>query len=84
MNLLRCSVPEADKLLDQGSAEPDPGKSQSLYVAAAKAYRDSLCWVNVSDVYDTVAARKGYSNWQNQPAWMWDTNFASLKYAAGS
>jgi len=84
VNLLRCSVPEADKLLDQGSAEPDPAKSQGLYVAAAKAYRDSLCWVNISDVFDTVAARKGYSNWQNQPAWMWDTNFAGLKYASGS
>lgn len=40
--------------------------------------------MNISDVFDTVAARKGYSNWQNQPAWMWDTNFASLKYAGGS
>jgi peptide/nickel transport system substrate-binding protein len=80
VNLLRCTVPEADKLLDQGSVEPDPAKSDSLYVAAAKAYRDSACWINISDVNDTVAARKGYTGWQHQPAWMWDTDFASLKF----
>ncbi|QZT64266.1 ABC transporter substrate-binding protein [Mycolicibacterium austroafricanum] len=79
VNLMDCSVPEADKLLDAGSEEPDPAKSNELYVAAAKEYQKSLCWVNIADVYETVAARKGYSNWQHQPAWMWDTNFASLK-----
>jgi peptide/nickel transport system substrate-binding protein len=80
VNLQGCSVPEADKLLDQGSAEPDTAKSQALYVEAAKAYRDSLCWVNIADLHNTVAARKGYSNWQGQPAWMWDTDFSTLKY----
>jgi peptide/nickel transport system substrate-binding protein len=80
VNLQGCSVPEADKLLDEGSAEPDPAKSQALYVEAAKAYRDSLCWVNLADLHNTVAARKGYSNWQGQPAWMWDTDFSTLKF----
>ena len=80
VNLLGCSVPEADKLLDEGSAEPDRAKSQELYVEAAKAYRDSLCWVNLADLHDTVGARKGYSDWQHQPAWMWDTDFSTLKY----
>jgi peptide/nickel transport system substrate-binding protein len=80
VNLLGCSVPAADKLLDEGSAEPDPAKSQSLYVEAAKAYRDSLCWVNLADLHNTVAARKGYSNWNSQPAWMWDTDFSTLKF----
>jgi peptide/nickel transport system substrate-binding protein len=80
VNLLGCSVPEADKLLDEGSAEPDPAKSQALYVEAAKAYRDSLCWVNLADLHNTVAARKGYSNWNSQPAWMWDTDFSALNY----
>ncbi len=80
VNLQGCSVPEADKLLDAGSAEPDPAKSRALYVEAAKAYRDSLCWVNISDLHNTIAARKGYSGWQSQPAWMWDTDFSTLKY----
>jgi peptide/nickel transport system substrate-binding protein len=80
VNIEGCSVPEADKLLDAGSAEPDPAKSQALYVEAAKAYRDSLCWINLSDLYNTVAARKGYSGWQSQPAWMWDTDFSTLKH----
>lgn len=84
VNLLRCSVPEADKLLDEGSEEPDPAKSQSIYVAAGKAYRDSNCWINFADVYDTFAARKGYSGWQHQPPWQWDTDFASLTYKAPS
>ncbi|MCX2928667.1 ABC transporter substrate-binding protein [Mycobacterium sp. CVI_P3] len=80
VNLQGCSVPEADKLLDAGSAEPDPAKSQALYVEAAKAYRDSLCWVNLSDLHNSIAARKGYSGWRSQPAWMWDTDFSTLKY----
>ena len=82
VNLLRCSVPAADALLDQGSAEPDVTKSQDLYVQAAKAYQASDCWINVSDVYDTIAARKGYSGWSHQPPWQWDTNFATIKYQA--
>ncbi|WP_237160886.1 ABC transporter substrate-binding protein [Mycolicibacterium parafortuitum] len=80
VNLMDCSVPEADKLLDAGSEEPDPAKSEELYVAAAKEYQKSLCWVNIADVNETVAARKGYSNWHNQPAWMWDTDFSTLTF----
>ncbi|VEG53341.1 extracellular solute-binding protein [Mycolicibacterium aurum] len=80
VNLQGCSVPAADQLLDAGSAEPDPVKSQALYVEAAKAYRDSLCWVNLGDLHNTIAARKGYTDWSSQPAWMWDTDFAALKY----
>lgn len=80
VNLQGCSVPAADALLDQGSAEPDPARSQALYVEAAKAYRDSLCWINLSDLHNTIAARKGYSGWSSQPAWMWDTDFSTLKF----
>jgi peptide/nickel transport system substrate-binding protein len=80
VNLQGCSVPAADALLDQGSAEPDHAKSQALYVDAAKAYRDSLCWINLTDLHNTVATRKGYSGWQWQPAWMWDTDFSTLHY----
>ncbi len=80
VNIQGCSVPEADKLMDAGSIEPDPAKSQALYIDAGKAYRDSLCWVNISDLHNTIAARKGYSGWQSQPAWMWDTDFSTLKY----
>lgn len=80
VNLQGCSVPAADKLLDQGSAEPDDARSQALYVEAAKAYRDSLCWVNLADLHNSIATRKGYSNWQGQPAWMWDTDFSTLTY----
>jgi peptide/nickel transport system substrate-binding protein len=80
VNIQGCSVPNADKLLDQGSAEPDAAKSQALYIEAAKAYRDSLCWVNLGDLHNTIAARKGYSDWSSQPAWMWDTDFSTLTF----
>jgi peptide/nickel transport system substrate-binding protein len=79
VNLQGCSVPAADRLLDEGSATPDPARSAALYVEAAKAYRDSLCWVNIADLHNTIATRKGYSNWSGQPAWMWDTDFSALK-----
>ena len=81
VNLQGCSVPAADALLDQGSADPDQARSRALYVQAAKAYRDSLCWVNLADLHNSVATRKGYSNWQGQPAWMWDTDFSTLSFA---
>ncbi|MGY4711029.1 ABC transporter substrate-binding protein [Mycolicibacterium sp. CBM1] len=80
VNIQGCSVPDADKLLDAGSLEPDPAKSQALYIDAATTYRDSLCWLNIADLHNTVAARKGYSGWQSQPAWMWDTDFSTLKF----
>lgn len=80
VNLQGCSVPAADTLLDAGSAEPDPAKSQALYVDAAKKYRDSLCWINLADLHNTIAARTGYSGWSSQPAWMWDTDFSTLSY----
>jgi peptide/nickel transport system substrate-binding protein len=80
VNLQGCSVPAADALLDEGSAEPDHAKSQALYIEAAKAYRDSVCWVNLADLHNSVATRKGYSDWQGQPAWMWDTDFSTLKF----
>jgi peptide/nickel transport system substrate-binding protein len=79
VNLLGCSVPAADALLDEGLVEPDPEQSQALYVQAATAYRDSLCWINIADVNDTVATRTGYTGWSHQPAWMWDTGFATLQ-----
>ncbi|MGY1808013.1 ABC transporter substrate-binding protein [Blastococcus sp. SYSU D00669] len=81
VNLLGCTVPEADALLDQGLVEPDPERSQELYVQAATAYRDSLCWINLADVNDTIATRAGYTGWSHQPAWMWDTGFATLEPA---
>lgn len=80
VNLQGCSIPQADALLDEGSAEPDHAKSQALYIEAAQAYRDSMCWINISDLHNTVATRKGYTGWQWQPAWMWDTDFSTLKY----
>jgi peptide/nickel transport system substrate-binding protein len=79
VNLQGCSVPAADRLLDEGSATPDPARSAALYVEAAKAYRDSLCWVNIADLHNTIATRKGYTDWSGQPAWMWDTDFSALK-----
>jgi peptide/nickel transport system substrate-binding protein len=78
VNLLGCSVPAADALLDAGSRETDPDRSRALYVRAATAYRDSLCWLNLADVNDTVATRAGYGGWSHQPAWLWDTGFATL------
>jgi peptide/nickel transport system substrate-binding protein len=36
--------------------------------------------VNLADLHNTIAARKGYANWNSQPAWMWDTDFSTLKF----
>jgi peptide/nickel transport system substrate-binding protein len=78
VNLLGCSVPGADKLLDQAAQQPSPSASQKLGAQAAIAYRDSNCFMNIADVHDTIVLRKGLTGFDHQLPWVYDIRLASL------
>ncbi len=79
VNMLGCSVPEADRLLDQAAAQTDPERSQELGAQAAEAYRASNCWINIADVYDTIAVRKGYTGLVHQLPWLTAFDLAKVR-----
>jgi peptide/nickel transport system substrate-binding protein len=78
VNFNGCSVPQADKYLDQASVTADPQKSLALYVKAGVAYRDSLCWLNIADVGDTLVARAGLTGFEHALPWIYFTDFSKV------
>jgi peptide/nickel transport system substrate-binding protein len=79
VNLFGCKVPRADALLDRAAAEPDPDRSEQLGAQAAIAYRDSNCWLNVADVYDTIVLRNGLTGVVHQLPWVMEVQLASVR-----
>lgn len=79
VNLLGCTSPEGDKLLDQAAAKPTNEAAVPLNVKAAEAYRASNCWLNIADVEDVVIARAGITNFVHQLPWVLTVRLASLK-----
>jgi peptide/nickel transport system substrate-binding protein len=79
VNLLDCTSPQADKLLDQARAQPNEKAAQSLSARAAEAYRASNCWLNISDVQDTVITRKGITGFVHELPWVLDVDLADLR-----
>jgi peptide/nickel transport system substrate-binding protein len=55
-----------DKMLDAGLVKPGPAASRADYIAAGNLYSDSLCWLNIADVHDTIAARAGLCGWNHE------------------
>jgi peptide/nickel transport system substrate-binding protein len=78
VNLLGCSVPGADRLLDEAVRQPSAPASQALGAKAAIAYRESNCWLNIADVKDTIVMRKGLTGFDHQLPWIYDVRLASL------
>ena len=79
VNILGCTVPAADRQLDRAAAEPNADLSEDLSVEAAVGYRDSDCWINVADVFDTVVLRKGLTGAVHQLPWLGAIRLASVK-----
>jgi peptide/nickel transport system substrate-binding protein len=79
VNLLGCSVPGADHLLDQAAEQASPQASQRLGAQAAIAYRESNCWMIIADVHDTIVMRKGLTGFDHQLPWIYDIGLASLR-----
>jgi peptide/nickel transport system substrate-binding protein len=79
VNLLGCSVPGADHLLDQAAEQTTPAASQRLGGQAAIAYRESNCWLIIADVHDTIVMRKGLTGFDHQLPWIYDISLAALR-----
>ncbi len=79
VNLLGCTVPEADRALDEAASATTAEAALKANVAAAAAYRDSNCWINTTDGTDVIVARKGITGWEHQLPWVVNTRLAALK-----
>ena len=54
-----------DSPLDKARAKPSaPGGAVVERAVAAEAYRDSNCWLNISDVHDTVVTQQGITGFR--------------------
>jgi peptide/nickel transport system substrate-binding protein len=79
VNLLGCSVPKADKLLNKAAEQTTEHASQAVGAEAAIAYRDSNCWLNIADTHDTIVLRKGLTGFEHQLPWIYDLSLSSLR-----
>ena len=79
VNLLGCSNASGDALTERSDRQADEAASERLTIQAMEAYRDSNCWLNISDVRDTVVGRAGLTGWQHENPWVFMTRFASLR-----
>jgi peptide/nickel transport system substrate-binding protein len=66
VNYFGCSVPAADKLMDQGLHTADSTPVAADYAEAGAALVLSGCWDTIADVHDVVVARKGIGGLKHQ------------------
>lgn len=79
VNMLGCTVPGADKLLDEAARQTSAKRSEEIGAKAAEAYLASNCWMNIADVYDTIAVRKGITHLVHQLPWLGEIDLAALR-----
>jgi peptide/nickel transport system substrate-binding protein len=79
VNLLGCSVPNADALLDEAAVQPTSAAAVPLNVKAAEAYRASNCWLNIADDKDLVVARPGITGFEHELPWVLAVRLSALK-----
>jgi peptide/nickel transport system substrate-binding protein len=79
VNFLGCAVPAADNLANQARNTANAAQSQALYIQAAKDYQASLCWINIADLHDTIAAVGSLTGWQHELPWVFTVDLATLK-----
>jgi len=79
VNLLGCTDPEGDRLLDEAASAPTKEAGQKANVAAAEAYRKSNCWLNIADVNDVYVARKGITGFEKELDWTLAVRLGALK-----
>ena len=79
VNLLGCSVPEADKLAAEAAEQPTREESTDLSAEAAQAYAASDCWLNIADISDAYAADAGMSGFEKELPWVFTPRMAALQ-----
>ena len=79
VNLLGCTAPEGDRLLDEAAHATTPEAGMKANVAAAEAYRKSNCWLNTADANDIYVARKGLTGFAKELDWTLAVKLGELK-----
>jgi peptide/nickel transport system substrate-binding protein len=79
VNLLGCTSPEGDRLLDRAAEQATAKTAVALNAEAAEAYRASNCWLNVTDGKDVIVARSGLTGFQHELPWVLNTRLGDLK-----
>jgi peptide/nickel transport system substrate-binding protein len=79
VNLLGCTSPAADRLLDQAAEQATAETAVKLNAAAAEAYKNSNCWLNVADGKDVIVARAGITGFEHELPWVLNTRLGALK-----
>jgi peptide/nickel transport system substrate-binding protein len=79
VNLLGCTDPEGDRLLDEAASATTQEAGLKANVAAAEAYRKSNCWLNIADANDVYVARKGLTGFEKELAWTLAVRLGALK-----
>jgi len=78
VNLLGCTAPAGDAALDEALTKPNSAAAQPLEVAAAKAYRDSNCWLNIADIGDPLVVDKNITGFRHELPWVLTTDFSTM------
>lgn len=79
VNLLGCTVPKADALLDKAAEQPNAKDAVQPNIEAAEEYSASHCWINVADVKDVAVARPEITGFEHQLPWVFSIKLAGLK-----
>lgn len=79
VNLLGCTVPKADALLDQAAEQPTAEAAVPLNIEAAEEYSASRCWINIADVEDVAVARPEITGFEHQLPWVFAIKLSGLK-----
>lgn len=78
VNLLGCHSPTGDAALDAALTKPNSAAAQPEEVAAAVAYRDSNCWLNIADIPDPLVIDKNITGFRHELPWVLSTDFATM------
>jgi peptide/nickel transport system substrate-binding protein len=81
VTLLGCTEPQADAALDAALRKPNRAAAEREGVIAAKAYRDSNCFLGISDGDDTLVVSKHITGFVHRLPWVLAIDLASLRPA---
>lgn len=84
VNLLGCNSPKADAALDIALHKPNRAAAEHEGVVAADDYRDSNCWLGISDGDDTLAVDKNITGFVHELPWVLTVQLASLRPVGAS
>jgi peptide/nickel transport system substrate-binding protein len=84
VNLLGCHSPAGDAALDAALNKPSSAAAEPQEVAAAVAYRDSNCWLNIADIPDPLVIDKNITGFRHELPWVLATDFATMHPGSSS